>query len=352
MQKKILVIDDSALMRRKLTSIIESIEDFEIRTARDGQDGLEQAKAWRPDLVTLDINMPVMDGITCLSLLMNYAPCPVIMVSSLTETGALATFEALELGAIDYVAKPGGTVSVNIDDVAEELTAKIKAALNSNALTKRASRLARSPSKQKTVKAKFSSKTSSSNIVVVGVSTGGPSTLETLLTALPSNFNAPVLVAQHMPARFTQVFSERLNKICDLEITHVDRPQALNPGNVLIARGNADLIVAKRGGKIMAVSVPENEDLWHPSVERLVASSLEHFPADNIIGVMLTGMGYDGAETMAKVKMDGGRTIAESEETAVVYGMPRELVNRDGATKVLPCDEIAQQLVDWVGVSE
>lgn len=345
-KKKVLVIDDSALMRRKISMILQE-EDYDVRTARDGQDGFEQAQTWQPDVITLDINMPVMDGITCLSMIMEAVPCPVVMVSSLTEKGALATFEALELGAVDYVAKPGGTVSVNIDVVADELKRKVRAALRAKVRRPRISSSFVPKPATTVVRPAASACSEWKHLVLVGVSTGGPSTLEVILKALPADFPCPIIIAQHMPAKFTAVFAARLNSLCALEVIHVESPQPIQAGKVYIARGEADCVVARRAGKLMVVSVPVGNYLWHPSVDKLVESALSLVPAQQIIGVQLTGMGNDGAKPMAQLFADGGRTIAEAEQSAVVFGMPKELIALGGATKVLANHDIAAQLIRW-----
>ncbi len=354
---KLLVIDDSALMRKHLRQILEDA-GYDVETARNGEEGLEKISAFDPAVVTLDINMPVMDGITCLSLIMQQSPRPVVMVSSLTEKGALATFEALELGAVDYVAKPGGTVSLNIRDVADELLDKVRSAARarigkSKGLRQRLrvqrekvgtvppQKLPRSSVREK--------KTAMAELVVVGVSTGGPGTVEEIITALPADFPVPILIAQHMPGRFTRVFAERLNKCATLEVIEINRPTTLSPGQVLIAKGDADVKLTRRAGKLMASSIPASDQfLWHPSVERLAQSVQEFCDPETVICVQLTGMGNDGAKTMAELHGMGARTIAESEETAVVYGMPRELVELGGAECVLPSYEIAGKLIEWV----
>jgi len=362
MAKRVLIIDDSALMRKQLSQILEKA-GYETLTARNGEEGLGKIEEFDPAVITLDINMPVMDGLTCLSLIMQQFPRPVIMVSSLTEKGALATFEALELGAVDYVAKPGGTVSLNLRDVADDLLDKVAAAARakigrSSKLRERL-RAQRSQIKKRSITSRVARSTSSEKIiatgkkghslVIVGVSTGGPGTLEEIITALPADFPAPIIVAQHMPSRFTGVFAERLNKVSGLEVQELSRPQVPMPGHVYIARGDADVKLTKRGTKLMAISVPmDNKFLWHPSVERLALSVKEYCSPADVICVQLTGMGDDGAKTMAELHELGARCIAESEETAVVYGMPRELVERGGADCVIPSYEIAAKLIAWV----
>ncbi len=349
---KVLVVDDSALMRKYIRHMLEE-EGFEVYTARNGEDALEQIEKVDPDIVTLDVNMPVMDGLTCLSHIMDRFPRPVIMVSSLTEKGALVTLEALELGAVDYIPKPSGTVSLDIHKIKDELVQKIKAAVSGRtairARERHQRRITKKPSVVKEelkIKKKPLKITEFKGIVLIGSSTGGPGTLEEILGALPGDFPLPVLVAQHMPGTFTKVFASRLNKMCELEVVHVENTVPLTEGKIYIAKGNADVEVKKRLNRIVAESVPEDPKyLWHPSVDKMVASALSIIPAEDIIAVLLTGMGYDGAETMAMVHKRGGKTIAESEETAVVFGMPKELIERDGADFVLPSYMIADKLV-------
>jgi len=357
---KVLVIDDSALMRKYLRQIIEVEPGFEVITARDGEDGLEKIKRLNPDVVTLDINMPVMDGLTCLSHIMAESPRPVIMISSLTEKGALATFEALELGAVDYVAKPGGTVSINLKEAEDEIRAKVRVAAGASTnhahglrerLRSQRTHPAQTPPTQ-AAPARANNTTGREGLVLIGVSTGGPTTLESIITALPGALPWPILVAQHMPARFTSVFAQRLDKSCALNVREVSRPTPLAPGEVLIARGNADITVGKRGNRRVAISTPiDSSHTWHPSVARMVSSALEHYEASQLICIQLTGMGDDGAVEMARAHQQGSRTIAEAEQTAIVYGMPRALVELDGADEVLPMDRIADRLRTWLTTS-
>jgi len=306
--------------------------------------------------VTLDINMPEMDGITALSLIMAERPVPVVMVSSLTEKGALATFEALNLGAVDYIAKPDGTISLSIGRIKDELIAKVQTAakarikgVGSN-VKGLAQRLREE--REKTVSRPIAVRRGvvGEGLVVMGVSTGGPRTLEDILPLLPVDFPWPVLVAQHMPAAFTRSFAERLNTLCALTVLEASSPMPIEPGFIYIGKGGADMVVGKRGGKLTLIPKPENREyLWHPSVELLGRSVLEHCDPSRVVAVMLTGMGYDGADAFTDIKKQGGRTIAESKATAVVFGMPAELIDRGGATLVLPLEKIAAQINHWAG---
>jgi two-component system chemotaxis response regulator CheB len=362
---KLLIVDDSALMRRQLTLLFQAEGDFELRQARNGQEAVDENRLFQPDVVTLDINMPEMDGITALSLIMAERPVPVVMVSSLTEKGALATFEALNLGAVDYVAKPGGTISLTLDQVKVDLLAKVRAAARAKVGAAAKSRTPGRSAKptapvqglrqrlqedretvQRATVTNFSA--SSEGILLIGVSTGGPRALEQVLPALPANFPWPVLVAQHMPGSFTGPFAARLNSLCALEVVEVSKPMAVERGTVYIGKGGADMLVARRGTVLTVLPKPESpEHLWHPSVELLARSALEHVKAQHIVGVMLTGMGYDGADGFTAIKKGGGRTIAESEESAVVFGMPAVLIEKGGASLVVPLDKVAAQVKAW-----
>jgi two-component system chemotaxis response regulator CheB len=348
---KLLIVDDSALMRRQLTSMFDDEADFNIRVARNGLQAVEENRDFQPDVITLDINMPEMDGITALSLIMSERPVPVVMVSSLTEKGALATFEALNLGAVDYITKPGGTISLSLAEIKRELVAKVRAAARAKLKTKGTARnltqrLREDKARNRPVAIRRS--IASDGLVAIGVSTGGPRSLEEVLPKLPSDYPWPILVVQHMPGAFTKSFAERLDGVCHLNVTEVSSPMPVEAGTIYIAKGSADMQLVRRAGKLMVIPKPESSEfLWHPSVELLGQSILEHFDPSKVIAVMMTGMGYDGANSFAEIKKRGGRTIAESEETAVVFGMPAELIERGGASLVLPLGKIGPQLNLW-----
>jgi two-component system, chemotaxis family, protein-glutamate methylesterase/glutaminase len=313
-------------------------------------------------VVTLDVQMPGMDGLACLGQIMIESPRPVVMISALTEEGAEATLEAIELGAIDFVAKPTGAVSLEIDRLRPILVEKVRAAANARIrptlrLTERIrhqfrgagvrpqpARRRRPPPPRKV------STDPSLGLVLVGTSTGGPAALDIVLPQLPAGFSLPVLVAQHMPACFTGPFAKRLDRQCALAVLEVDRPMPLDAGTIYIGRGDADLIVAPRPTGMIAMPVPAQRDYpWHPSVERMVTSALELYDATQLIGVLMTGMGRDGADAMTRLHKQGGRTIAEAESTAIVWGMPGELVKNGGAELVRPVEDIAAAIVELVG---
>jgi two-component system chemotaxis response regulator CheB len=356
---KLLIVDDSALMRRQLSLVFEAEGDFSIMTARNGMEAIEQNQSFEPDVITLDINMPGMDGITALSHIMAQRPVPVVMVSSLTEKGALATFEALNLGAIDYVAKPGGTISLTLSQVRDDLLSKVRYAVRARLHARRTQVKPVAVIKKGSFEPSFDAKSDHTThqnsdrirkegVLLIGVSTGGPTALESILPRLPENFPWPVVVAQHMPASFTAHFAARLNVCCALTVVEVTRPMPVHAGTIYIGKGAADIVFTRRAGVLTVLPKPEAKEwLWHPSVELMGRSALEHIEPRHLVAVMLTGMGYDGADAFTEIKKRGGRTIAESEETAVIFGMPAELITRGGASLVLPLEKVAIQLKAW-----
>lgn len=352
---KLLIVDDSALMRRQLSQLFENNPNYRVYIARNGREAVEENQRIEPDVITLDINMPEMDGLTALSLIMASRPVPVVMISSLTAQGAMATFEALALGAVDYITKPDGTISLTIDKVKDEILAKVQAAAKAQVKVNRITEP--EPELPPSFRPRFeriekqtqpSSEDELEGLVIIGVSTGGPGTLERILPLLPADYPYPVVVAQHMPAAFTGPFAQRLNGLCALEVVEAAHPLEVKRGRIYIARGSADVVINVRAGKLIVQPRPELSKMtWHPSVELLARSVLKHCEAKHIIAVMLTGMGYDGADGFAEIYRQGGRTIAESQDSAIVYGMPKELIERRGAQKILSADQIAAQLIDW-----
>jgi two-component system chemotaxis response regulator CheB len=358
---RLLIVDDSALMRKLLGQIFDNEGDFEIEFARDGAEALKLIQSFRPDVVTLDIQMPRMDGLACLDQIMLEYPCPVVMVSSLTEEGAEETLAALNTGAVDYVAKPSGAISLGIDELAPSVVEKVRMAAavrirRSRRLAERV-RMAHSalrgtspPSSDPSPSNKGPARNfGPTGLVLIGASTGGPPALDAVLTELPADFPCPVIVAQHMPATFTGPFSRRLDKICALTVKEVTQQTKLEAGHIYIARGDTDIIISSRAGTLVATIAPSDPSYrWHPSVDRMVRSAMKHVPPSDLVGVLMTGMGNDGAQSMSDLRAQGGYTIAESEETAVVWGMPGELVRLQGASEIRRVDEIGTSLRDLV----
>ena len=349
---KLLAVDDSALVRKLIGQVFAAEGDFEVQIARDGREALGLLQTFQPDVVTLDIHMPQMDGLACLDRIMVERPTPVVMVSSLTEEGADATLQALELGAVDFVAKPGGAVSMRMAELGPELVAKVRAAataklrsslrLKDRVRHRIGERAERAPPLRS---GPTPPRAGGQGVVLIGCSTGGPPALEAVLTPLPADFPWPIVVAQHMPQSFTGPLARRLDGICAVEVVEVRRPLQLQPGCVYIGRGDADVVISHRPSGLVAMAAPARQDYpWHPSVERLVLSALGVLPASQLIGVLMTGMGDDGAAAMTRLQAEGGRTIAEAEETAVVWGMPGELVKAGGASMVLRLEAIADHI--------
>lgn len=349
---KILVVDDSALVRKLIGQVFATQSDFEVQFARNGREALEAVNLARPDVITLDVHMPEMDGLACLDRIMIEQPCPVIMVSSMTAAGADATLEALRLGAVDFVAKPTGAVSLKIGELARPLIEKVRAAAGAKLRTSlrlrervrhRIGEGARTLPHRSGRNSKVASK--GEGLVLVGTSTGGPPALEALLTGLPASFPWPIIIAQHMPATFTGPLARRLDGLSQLAVQEVRDPIVLKPGHAYIGRGDADVIISRRGAGLVAMAAPAQAAYpWHPSTDRLVRTALNYMAPSQLIGVLMTGMGNDGAEAMALIHAGGGKTIAEAEETAVVWGMPGELVKANGADFIVPLHKIAAEL--------
>ncbi|RFZ82606.1 chemotaxis-specific protein-glutamate methyltransferase CheB [Shinella sp. WSJ-2] len=357
---RLLIVEDSALMRKLMGQIFRAEGDFEIEFARDGVEALEIIARFRPDVVTLDVHMPSMDGLTCLDRIMLEHPCPVVMVSALTADGAEETLTALEIGAVDFIAKPAGAISLEIDALTPRLVEKVRTAAavrirRSLRLAERV-RLGQRPVNRPTAGAHSRRperveyvRSGKRGLVLIGASTGGPPALDAVLAGLPEDFDWPILVAQHMPGSFTGPFARRLDKLCAMKVSEVTEQTRIEPANIYIAKGDADILVSYRSGSLVALPAPSDPGYrWHPSVDRMVQSAMKHVPPGDLIGVLMTGMGDDGAAAMTALRAAGGHTIAEAEETAVVWGMPGELVRLDGASEIRRVDEIGACLLDRV----
>ena len=364
---RLLIVDDSPLMRRLLTEIFTHAGEFEIEAARSGQEAIDLLHRFAPQVITLDIHMPGMDGLQCLDRIMVERPTPVVMISALTAEGADETLEAMALGAIDFVGKPRGPISIEIEGMTGLLIEKIRAA--AQARISRTTRLAERvrlrtaglagshkprrrpvPTAPPPVAKPSPERSGAEGLVIIGTSTGGPAALDVVLGGLPVDFPWPVVVAQHMPATFTGALARRLDRFCALRVVEVARSEPLVPGTIYIGRGDADMLISRRGDTLIALAAPRAPDLhWHPSVDRLVASAMRNIAPERLIGVLMTGMGNDGAKTMAELAKNGGHTIAEAAETAVIWGMPGALVEAGGADHVLPLDAIATKLNALMG---
>jgi len=349
---RVLVADDSALMRQTLKRIIADSADLElVGTARDGEDAVAKARELRPDVVSMDINMPKLDGITALQILLQEKICPVVMVSSLTQQGATTTFECLELGAFDFVAKPDGTVSSNLGSVAAELISKLKAA-GSRGLVERTGLKGRSRQASQRYEAPARGSfenTARKRAIAIGISTGGPATLQEVLPLIPADLPASIFLVQHMPPTFIASFAKRLGDSCALKVVEGRSGMPVEPSVCYVAPGGMHLCLhRKMTGEIVIRTPTTPKTLFTPSVSVMMDSVLQIYGKDTI-GVLMTGIGDDGADQMVAIKQAGGHTIAESQQTAVVYGMPREAIERGGASVVAASYQVAGEIVKAVG---
>jgi two-component system, chemotaxis family, protein-glutamate methylesterase/glutaminase len=361
---RLLIVDDSPLMRRLLSDIFLRDGGFEVEAAQNGEEALSRLPLFRPDVVTLDINMPGMNGLACLDRIMLERPCPVVMLSALTTEGAEETLDAMALGAVDFVPKPRGAISLELEATADTLVETVRAAsrvpvsrtrrLAERVRLQRAQQAARgNPPRAVTAAARPTGTDrlpGRCELVLIGCSTGGPPALDAILPVLPPNFPVPVVIAQHMPASFTGPLARRLDRLCAVAVEELTGPTILAPGHAYIGRGGADVLITRRTGALAAMPAPRSPDHhWHPSVDRMVDSALRVLEPERLVGVLLTGMGTDGAAKMAELNRKGGRTIAEAEETAVVWGMPGSLVRAGGAGHVAPLEKIGPLLATLAG---
>jgi two-component system chemotaxis response regulator CheB len=338
-KKRILVVDDSSVIRRFLVKTLEA-EGYEIQSAKNGQEALEKLKDQHFSLVTLDIEMPVLDGISTLEILMKEKPTRVLMLSSHTKGSDELTMKALELGAIDYLHKPQS--SVDIVKVSQEIVEKVKKTL---AMMPPSLKQNVEPFRKCTVEVNDNIEM---GFVLIGASTGGPRLIEQICKTLPKNYPHAVCVVQHMPTEFTKNFATRLNTISDVEVVEADNGVELKKGRVIIAKGGKHLHIRKKLKTFSVVLAPNTrERFFIPSVDEMFLSALETLPMKNLLAIELTGIGDDGADGLVALKKKGAYTIAESEATAVVYGMPKEAALRGGATKVLDFNDILDEIMKY-----
>ncbi|WP_130860005.1 protein-glutamate methylesterase/protein-glutamine glutaminase [Gracilibacillus phocaeensis] len=324
-KKQILVVDDSAFMRKMITDILNTSEYLEVcGTARNGKDALEKLRQWKPDLVTLDVEMPVMDGIETLKGMMRVRPTPVIMLSSLTKAGADKTVEAMSHGAVDFIAKPSGSISLNIKEIEQEIVMKAE-----RAVEVKQQRLlpSRQPSSSKN---NFSVKAiqGTDPIIAIGASTGGPRALQDVISQLPADLQAPIVIVQHMPRGFTKSLAERLNKLSKLQVKEVEHGDVIEKGHVYLAQGGKQFSVVRTGSHWTAkVELGHPVNGHQPAVDMLF-ESVANLRSCHPIAVVLTGMGSDGTNGLITLKKKHPKTIAiaQSEETCIVYGMPQAAV--------------------------
>lgn len=327
---KVLIVDDSAFMRKALSIMLEADKDIQIiGFAHNGEEALEKTRDLQPDVITLDLEMPRMNGIEALEIIMREMPTPVLIVSSLTTRGAKITLEALEKGALDYIPKTQSFVALDIVNIKDDLIQKVKAAgaQKSRFAWRAPSKRNQLPTTDKVVYTKSEPPTDLSrrtiHCVAIGVSTGGPPVLQAIITSLSMNFPAPILIAQHMPAAFTKTFAERLDKLSRVRVKEAESGDILKAGWVYIAKGGLHLVVDRRGHSVQARLTPDpTELLYHPSADMLLSSVATTY-SSNTLGVILTGMGRDGLEGARELKRRGGFLLSQDENTSAIYGMPR-----------------------------
>lgn len=332
--KRILIIDDSPFTRKVLKEIIESDKDLiVVDTASNGVDGLKKAIKLKPDLITLDLEMPEIDGFAFLRFLMSQQPTPVIVVSSIASSDNV--FKALELGAIDMVAKPTQKASLKLLDIKKDLLFKIKAALASK------NKLQKEVHHEKVITETPS--TEDIQIIAIGASTGGPQAIQKILTGLNARLNATIVIAQHMPEGFTKVFAERLDRITSFQVSEGKDGNVLGRGKIFISPGGHHMkIVKKNSDYVIRIEKKKESDIYIPSVNHLFESLVPF--AQKTLAIVLTGMGSDGKAGAIALKNAGAEIWAESQESAIIYGMPKEIVNSHIADYVLPLWEMPKAI--------
>jgi two-component system chemotaxis response regulator CheB len=361
---KVVVIDDSAFMRKALAAMLSKDPEIEVAgTARDGEEGLEMIRRHQPDVVTLDIEMPRMDGLTALRHIMMEMPRPVLMVSSLTTEGAEATLKAMELGAVDFIPKQLSKVSLDIVKIEDDLRAKVKLIAK-----RRMSHLSRSPlaarvraagaagqaagaaaagaaPAERPARAARPGGAQTRDLVAIGVSTGGPPAVQKVLSVLPKDFPAGILIAQHMPAAFTGPFAKRLDSVCQITVKEAEDGERLQHGVAYVAPGGKHLRLDQKVSRIDVRVVEEpREALYKPSATVLF-DSVAAGVGRRGLGVVLTGMGSDGLDGMKTLKAKGGRALAQSDSTCVVYGMPKAIVDAGLADEIVDIDEMGEAIL-------
>ncbi len=348
---RVLIIDDSAVARMLFTELISKDPGIEVvGAAQDPIIARQKIKRLRPDVITLDVEMPRMDGLTFLEELMGTSPMPVVMVSSLTEKGGETTLRALELGAVDFVAKPRIDIVSELPNIVEDITEKIKTA--AKASIRRRSSVKPTPARvapEAVIKGavpRAMIKTTE-KVVVIGASTGGTEALKDILVQLPAD--APgIVIVQHMPEKFTRLFADRIDKLCSIDVSEARDGDKVIPGHALIAPGSHHMLL-KRSGANYYVEVKEGPRVnrHRPSVDVLFRSAA-NYAGKNAIGVILTGMGSDGANGLKEMRDAGGYTIAQDEKTCVVFGMPKEAIETGGVNEIIPLPDISSAIISHI----
>jgi len=369
MKIKVLVVDDSGFFQRRVSEIINADPRLEvIATASNGKEGVEKALALKPDVITMDYEMPVMDGVTAVRNIMSQYPIPVLMFSSLTYEGARITLDALEAGAVDFLSKQFDAIAASEANLHKTLTDRIfdvaatgkKLTIPSNTQKTvnrttaiNTPRQSIAPSTASAITPAKSSGASPAKslrhveLVVIGTSTGGPAALQTIFKQIPADFSKPIIIVQHMPGSFTKAFAERLNKLSPLTVSEAQQGDKLKPGHVYVAPGGMQLLLDGRNGGSIHIHESDERISYRPSVDIALASAAKHF-GRKVLAVILTGMGSDGKEGAQLLKQAGGTIWAQDEASCVIYGMPMAVVKAGLVAKTLPLDEIGIKIFDEV----
>lgn len=335
---RVLVVEDSILMTNVIAEMLNSDERIlVIGTARNGEEGVEKVQSLNPDVVTLDMEMPVMNGIEFLKSIMDTHPVPVVMLSAYTREGARETIEALQLGAFDFVSKPSGSISIDIRDIREELIEKIVLASG----IKR--EILSSPPQYESCSIEYKPTCVDTRVIVLCASTGGPRALYAILTLLPENLNACILVIQHMPGEFTPMLAERLNRSSPLHVKEAEGNEVIMAGEVLVAPGGKHLEVTQ-DGKVILTDKPKKHGV-RPSCD-VTLKSLQNY-GERVLSIVLTGMGKDGSEGIKFVKKRKGKVIVEDESTSVIFGMPKAALKTGCVDSVIPLSMIAREIIEF-----
>lgn len=353
-QIRVVVIDDSAYNRRTITKMLQDLPIVEVvGYATNGEEGLKRIMELKPDLITLDLEMPRMDGFTLLRILMSSCPTPTIVISAKSQDERV--FKALELGAVDFIAKPTTTISEEIFRIKEDLHEKVRNVfqLNLAGLRRRETQAVEAKTAREAVTAVVQPTVitkSRFDVLAIGASTGGPPALQTLLSALPAQLPFAVVISQHMPAGFTLAFADRLNRIFPFEVKEAEDGDEVLPNRVLIAPGGKNMTFQKLHDCTVArICVPSPQDKFIPSVD-VMFSSLAPLYGPRLLAVVLTGMGNDGSRGVVAVKDAGGEVLAEAEESAVVFGMPREAIATGVVARVAPIERMGREIAMQCGM--
>jgi two-component system, chemotaxis family, protein-glutamate methylesterase/glutaminase len=342
---RVLVVDDSAFMRKTISAILNEADDLEVvATARDGLDAVKKVTDYKPDVITLDIEMPRLEGLQTLGYIMSECPTPVVMLSAYTETGAETTMKALEYGAVDFVCKPSGPISLDLDKIAQELVTKVRTASHVDVSRLSFLEVERIETHTETPRPLIEGR----QVVVIASSTGGPRALYDIIPRLPADLPAAVLVVQHMSEGFTKMLAERMDRVSELRIKEAEDGDVVHPGQVYFAPGNYHMVVESRSDQeIIRLHQSPPRNSVRPSAD-VTLEAVAKLYGSNCLAVILTGMGHDGTAGAKLLKQAGGRILAQNEETCVVFGMPKSAIEAGIVDAVLPLESFSDQIVRLV----